>query len=91
MFHWCADETAALVGGLSSLGIAWAWLKNKLASWRRNKLQARLEYLKTFDGNACCAGNGHCMREGEADGHKQVRGSGRCEPLPDVCRRHGRP
>jgi hypothetical protein len=36
--HWCADETAAVLTGLSSLGVAWAWLKNKYNMWLTHRL-----------------------------------------------------
>lgn len=38
--HWCADETAALVGSLGALRLAWAWLKNKYNLWRKHEAQA---------------------------------------------------
>ena len=42
--HWCQDETTALVGALSSAGLAWAWLRHKVRGWwerRRWKQVAR--------------------------------------------------
>lgn len=29
MFHWCSDETQALLASLPVLGIAWVWLRTK--------------------------------------------------------------
>lgn len=27
MIHWCAEETAAVMGAASSLGIVWLWVR----------------------------------------------------------------
>jgi len=37
VIHWCGEETAALVGILGGVRIAWGWLKTRLLAWRRPK------------------------------------------------------
>jgi hypothetical protein len=63
--HWCADETAALVGAFSSLGLVWAWLKNKYNAWLARRLAeaSRCEACNTkicpvcrFCGRTCGCG-----------------------------------
>lgn len=37
MFHWCPEETAALLAGLSALGGVGVWARAKLAIWKAKR------------------------------------------------------
>jgi hypothetical protein len=41
MFHWCNDESAALLASIPFIGFAWRWVRAKSAAfwrWTRSRL-----------------------------------------------------
>jgi hypothetical protein len=39
MFHWCAEETIALLGFLTWVTLCIPWLSNKISVWRKRLLK----------------------------------------------------
>ena len=37
--HWCADETQAVINVLSTVDVAWIWLRSLLARLLRHRLR----------------------------------------------------